>query len=164
MHKTDGYRCHGGCPGQRAKIPEIFASESRKCPEKLWHVCLYSKIPILRPPLGLSKSGLKTTFGQSQRWSLIRDTLGEENEETNILNLANKVFNWQNVLIICGRNSGISLYFPVWYWLWKFKQCKFDAFTRGQKEDLVTIKCSVNINMVKNWYKSSQTSLYQHSI
>ena len=27
----------------------------------------------------------KTTFGKSQRWSLIRDTLGEENEETNDL-------------------------------------------------------------------------------
>ena len=35
---------------------------------------IYSKIPILRPPLGLSKSGL-------------------ENEEKNNLNLANKVFN-----------------------------------------------------------------------
>ena len=43
---------------------------------------LYSKIPILRPP-----------FGQSQRWSLIRDTLGVENEEKNYLNFANKVFN-----------------------------------------------------------------------
>ena len=50
---------------------------------------------------------LKTTFGQSQRWSLIRYTLGEENEGTNNLNLANKVFNWQNVLILGGRNSGI---------------------------------------------------------
>ena len=54
---------------------------------------------------------LKTTFGQSQTWSLIRDTLGEENEERNNLNLANKVFNWQNVLILGGRNSGISLYY-----------------------------------------------------
>ena len=65
----------------------------------------YSKIPILRPFLGLSKSGLKdhfwtvpkvvlkTTFGQSQRWSLIRDTPCVENEETSNLNLANKVFN-----------------------------------------------------------------------
>ena len=35
---------------------------------------------------------LKTTFGQSQRWSLIRDTLGVENEEKNYL-FANKVFN-----------------------------------------------------------------------
>ena len=36
---------------------------------------------------------LKTTFGQSQRWSLIRETVGVENEEKNSLNFANKVFN-----------------------------------------------------------------------
>ena len=30
---------------------------------------------------------LKTTFGQFQRWSLIRGTLGVENEEKNNLNL-----------------------------------------------------------------------------
>ena len=36
---------------------------------------------------------LKTTFGQSQKWSLIRDTLGVENEEKNYLNFTNKVFN-----------------------------------------------------------------------
>ena len=39
---------------------------------------------------------LKATFGQSQRWSLIRDTLvveNEENEEKNYLNFANKGFN-----------------------------------------------------------------------
>ena len=36
---------------------------------------------------------LKTTFGQSQRWSLIRGTLGVENEEKNDLNFTNKVFN-----------------------------------------------------------------------
>ena len=36
---------------------------------------------------------LKTTFGQSQRWSLIRGTLGVENEEKNNLNVANKVLN-----------------------------------------------------------------------
>ena len=35
---------------------------------------------------------LKTTFGQSQRWSLIRGTLGVENEEKNNLNFAIKVF------------------------------------------------------------------------
>ena len=29
----------------------------------------------------------------------------------NKLNLANKVFNWQNVLILGGLNGGISLYF-----------------------------------------------------
>ena len=36
---------------------------------------------------------LKTTFGQSQRWSLINGTQVEENEEKNYLNFANKVFN-----------------------------------------------------------------------
>ena len=49
----------------------------------------------------------KTTFGQSQGWSLIRGTLGVEN---NNLNFANKVFNRQDVLILGGRISGISLY------------------------------------------------------
>ena len=48
---------------------------------------------------------LKTTFGQSQRWSLIRDTLGEENEEKNNFNFTNKVFNGQDVLILGGLNS-----------------------------------------------------------
>ena len=43
-------------------------------------------------------------------WSLISDKLGVENEETNNLNLANKVFNRQNVLILGGLNSRISLY------------------------------------------------------
>ena len=54
-----------------------------------YNIALYSKIPILRPPLGLSKSGL----GQSQRWSLFRGILGVENEEKNNLNFAIKVFN-----------------------------------------------------------------------
>ena len=54
---------------------------------------------------------LKTTFGQSQRWSLIRDTLGVENEEKNNLNFANKVFNRQDGFILGGLNSGIPLYF-----------------------------------------------------
>ena len=53
---------------------------------------------------------LKTTFGQSQRWFLIRGKLGVENEEKNNLNFANKVFNRQDVLILGGLNSGISLY------------------------------------------------------
>ena len=35
---------------------------------------------------------LKTTFGQSQRWSLISGTLAVENEEKNKSNFANKVF------------------------------------------------------------------------
>ena len=50
---------------------------------------MYSKIPILRSPLGLSRSGLKNHFGQFQRWSLIRGVLGVENEEKNNLNFAN---------------------------------------------------------------------------
>ena len=54
----------------------------------------------------------KTTFGQTQRWSLIRDTLGVENEEKNNLNFANKVLRRYNVLILGGLNSGISLYLP----------------------------------------------------
>ena len=53
---------------------------------------------------------LKTTFGQSQRWSLIRGILGVENEEKDISNFANKVVNRQDVLILGGPNSGISLY------------------------------------------------------
>ena len=56
---------------------------------------------------------LKTTFGQSQRWSLIRDILGVENEEKNNLNFANKVFNKSDVLILGGLNSRIPLY--IWY-------------------------------------------------
>ena len=54
---------------------------------------------------------LKTTFEQSQRWSLIRATLCVENEEKNNFNFTNKVFNGQDVLILGGLNSGISLYF-----------------------------------------------------
>ena len=53
---------------------------------------------------------LKNTFGQSQRWSLIRCTLGVENEEKNSLNFTNKVFNREDVLILSGLNSRISLY------------------------------------------------------
>ena len=53
---------------------------------------------------------LKTTFAQSQRLSLIRGALGVENEEKNNLNFANKVFNRQDVLILGGLNSEISLY------------------------------------------------------
>ena len=58
---------------------------------------------------------LKTTFGQFQRWSLIRDTLGVENEEKNNLNFANKVSYRQDVLILGGLNSGISLYNACFY-------------------------------------------------
>ena len=53
---------------------------------------------------------LKTTFGQSQRWSLIRGILGIENEEKDNLNFANKVFNRSDVLILGGLNSRIPLY------------------------------------------------------
>ena len=53
---------------------------------------------------------LKTTFGQSQWWSLIIGTLGVENEEKNNLNFAKKVFNGLDVLILGGLNSRISLY------------------------------------------------------
>ena len=35
---------------------------------------------------------LKTTFGQSQRWSLIRGTLGVENEEKNLAKVFMKIF------------------------------------------------------------------------
>ena len=55
---------------------------------------------------------LKTTFEQSQRWSLIRGALGVENEEKNNLNFANNVFNRKDVSILGGLNSGISLYTP----------------------------------------------------
>ena len=54
---------------------------------------------------------LKTTFGQSQRWSQIRGTLCVENEEKNNFNFTNKLFNGKDVLILDGLNSGISLYF-----------------------------------------------------
>ena len=40
----------------------------------------------------------------------IRGATGVENEEKNNLNFANKVFNRQDVLILFGLNSGISLY------------------------------------------------------
>ena len=40
----------------------------------------------------------------------MRGALDVENEEKNNLNLANKVFNRQDVLILGGPNSGISLY------------------------------------------------------
>ena len=53
---------------------------------------------------------LKTTFGQSQRWSLNRGTMGVENEEKNNLNFVNEVFNGSDVLTLGGLNSGISLY------------------------------------------------------
>ena len=58
---------------------------------------------------------LKTTFGKCQRWSLIRGTLGVENDEKNNLNLAIKVFNRKDVLILRDLNSRISLYMYVEY-------------------------------------------------
>ena len=66
----------------------------REVVEKCYNIVKnYSKIPIIRPPLRLSKVVLKTTFGQSQRWSLIRCTLVGENEEKNSFKFQNKVFN-----------------------------------------------------------------------
>ena len=70
----------------------------------------YNKIPILSQPLGLSKSGLQDHFWQFQRWSLIRGTLGVENEEKNNSNLANNVFDRKDVFLLDGLYSGISLY------------------------------------------------------
>ena len=99
---------------------------------------MYSKIPILRPPLKLSKSGLKdhfwtvpkvvlkTTFGQSQRWSLIKFKLCVEYEEKNNF----KVFNGQDVLILGGLNSGISLYFGKWLILLKLQLPVFAFLVR----------------------------------
>ena len=55
-------------------------------PEDCKYICFYANE-------NNAKVVLKTTFGQSQRWSLIRGTLGVENEEKNNLNFANKVFN-----------------------------------------------------------------------
>ena len=75
----------------------------------MMYIMVYSKIPILRPPLGLSKSGLKDHFWTVPMWSLIRGTLGVENGEKNKSNFTNKVFNRQDVLILGGLNSGISL-------------------------------------------------------
>ena len=71
----------------------------------------YSKIPILRPPFGtVQKWSLRPLLDSPQKWSLIRYTLGVENEEKNNLNFANKVFNRYDVLILGGLNSEISLY------------------------------------------------------
>ena len=59
---------------------------------------------------GCPKVVFKTTFGKSQRRYLIRGTLRVEIDGKNNLNFANKVFNRQDVLILGGLNSGISLY------------------------------------------------------
>ena len=40
--------------------------------------------------------------------------MGVENEDKNNLNFANKVFNRQEVLILVGLNSGISLYLFIY--------------------------------------------------
>ena len=91
-----------------AQDPTNMAKQYRKQDEKV--VRKYNKIPILRTTFeDCPKVALKTTFGQSQRWSLIRGTLCVENEEKNNFNFTNKVFNRQDVLILSGRNSGISL-------------------------------------------------------
>ena len=70
----------------------------------------YSKIPILRPPLGLSKSGLKDHFWTVPKVVSIQKCTGCRKWKKNNLNLANKVFNCKNVLILGGINSAISLY------------------------------------------------------
>ena len=46
----------------------------------------------------------------SQRWSQIRCTLGVENQGKDNLNFENKVYNRQDVLILGGLNSRISLH------------------------------------------------------
>ena len=53
----------------------------------------YSKNPILRPPLGLSKSGLKDHFWTVPKLVSNQIRLSVENEEKNNFNFANKVFN-----------------------------------------------------------------------
>ena len=47
---------------------------------------------------------LKTTFGESQRWSLIRDVLGVENEEKKILKLAGEGGRGEGGGIAVGRH------------------------------------------------------------
>ena len=69
----------------------------------------YSKIPILRPPLGLFKSGLKDHFWTIPKVVSDQRYTGCGKEEKNKLNFANKVFNRQDVLILSDLYSGISL-------------------------------------------------------
>ena len=79
---------------------------------------------------------LTTTFGQSQRWTLIRGTLGVENEDKNNFNLANKVFNRPNVLTLEGLNSGISLYVQhLSYWLAFNNTLQDRSFTNKETVD-----------------------------
>ena len=54
---------------------------------------IYSKIPILRPPLGLSKSGLKDHFWTVPKVVSNQRYTGCKNEEKNNLKFASKVFN-----------------------------------------------------------------------
>ena len=53
----------------------------------------HSKIPILRPPLGLSKSGLKDHFWTVPKVVFNQRYTGCKNKEKNNLNLATKVLN-----------------------------------------------------------------------
>ena len=73
---------------------------------------------------------LKTTFGQSQRWSPIRGTLGVLNEENTNLNLTNMVF-----------NSGISLYHKLWN---VFDKCQITKSLKyfSHKAHQFTMPCS----------------------
>ena len=65
---------------------------------------------------------LKTTFGQSQRWSLISGTKCVENVDKKNFNFTKKVFNGHDVSTLGGLNSGISLYLCFLYvlltWAW----------------------------------------------
>lgn len=67
-----------------------------------------SHVPRLGSPLAPSKSGLSLTdhFGQSQRQSLIRRTLGVKNEERNNLGRALKFLD-RGVVLIWGLTGGI---------------------------------------------------------
>ena len=59
---------------------------------------------------------LKTTFGQSQRLSLIRGTLCVENEEKNNFYFTNKVFNGQEVLNFrWSKQRNFSVYIYIIY-------------------------------------------------
>ena len=80
--------------------------------QQVSHRCpfTYSKIPILRPPLGLSKSGLKDHFLTVPKVVSNKRYTCVEKEEKNNFNFTNKVLNGQDVLILGGLNSGISLY------------------------------------------------------
>ena len=88
---------------------------------------MYSKIPILRPPLGLSKSGLKDHFWAVPKVVSNQRYTGCRKQEKNYLNFPNKVFNGKDVLILGSRNSGISLYFSEIFFFF-ILICLFGSF------------------------------------